>query len=132
MIETLRRIPLYFFSALVVIAVLLLTCLPAPEFVEKVPAFPGADKLVHAIMFGGVVGAFVFDVLRRDAEALNHKKMVAFLAFALALGALTEFVQSLEAVKRSGDVYDFIADAIGAYVAYLIAPGICRKVLRIK
>lgn len=122
--------PAYTFSVIVVAAVLLLTCLPVPEMAQQVPIFPGADKIVHAIMFFGVVSALVFDVERKNPEALTRGRKVAFLAAGIALGGGTELVQAFADINRSGDINDFIADVLGAYAGYLVAPALCRRMLR--
>ncbi len=108
----------------------MLTCFPAPEVAKEIPVFQGADKLVHAIMFGGVVAALVFDTCRRAPDSLTRAHTIVFFVIAVILGVATEIVQAVADVSRSGDFYDFLADCIGAYVAFLIAPGVCRAIFR--
>ncbi|MDE7124948.1 MAG: VanZ family protein [Muribaculaceae bacterium] len=108
--------------------VLSLTCLPAPEMVDRIPMFAGADKLVHAIMFGGVVAALVFDTCRRDPARLTSQRLIVYLLSAVMLGGITELIQATAAISRSGDIYDFIADCFGAIVACLTAPKVCRAI----
>jgi len=108
----------------------MLTCFPAPEVAKEIPVFPGADKLVHAIMFGGVVAALVFDTCRRTPDSLTRARTIVFLVISVVLGGAIEIVQAVADVSRSGDFYDFVADCIGAYVAFLTAPGVCRAIFR--
>lgn len=49
------------FSSIVVIAILWLTLAPHPLPESDVPLFEHADKVVHALMFGGLVFALIID-----------------------------------------------------------------------
>lgn len=104
----------------------MLTCFPVPEMVMKTPSFPGADKIVHAVMFYGVVSALIFDVCRKSPSRLSGSMLAAFLAGALVLGGITELVQAFADINRSGDIKDFMADLIGAFVGWLTAPRLCK------
>lgn len=124
--KILRSLPPFLFSVIVIAAVVMLTCFPVPEMVMKAPSFLGADKIVHAIMFYGVVSALVFDVCRKSPSGLSTGMLAAFLAGALVLGGITELVQAFADINRSGDINDFIADSIGAFVGWLTSPRLCK------
>ena len=54
---------------MIVIAVILYATLnDNPLGADELPIFPGADKVIHAIMFGGLFSAISFDRFR-DAAA---------------------------------------------------------------
>ena len=108
-------------SGLVIITVLYLTCWPDPLPSEAIPLFPGADKLVHAIMFGGVVGALDFDYFRTHRD-LPYSIRLIILCSAGALGVVTELIQAMEIIGRSCDFYDFCADMTGGVIAFFAAP----------
>lgn len=49
-------------TALTLSAVLYATLWPDPVGASEVMLFPGADKLIHAIMMGGLASAVLFDM----------------------------------------------------------------------
>lgn len=85
-----------------------LRSLPGPEF-------QFADKVWHAIAFGGLVG-----LLCRGLKHWGRAPLLAArdsLLLSIALGGLLELLQSLTAY-RSADWVDWVADAFGAALAY--------------
>ena len=73
--------------------------------------------------------AYLF--MRASYHRLEDKKQAfaLFLKIALAIslwGLTTEFIQKFWVEGRSFDLFDFIADSIGAFVAYLIAKKRCN------
>lgn len=124
-----QNISTWYPSAIVILAVIYLTCWPNPLHTENIPIFPGADKIVHAIMFGGLVGALNFDYYR-SRHILPVKTRIIFLISSIVLGGITELVQSLDVVGRSCDVLDFCADAAGSVIAFFSAPPVVRAIFR--
>jgi VanZ family protein len=84
--------------------------LPGPEFTLK-------DKLWHLLAFGGVSGLSA-RVLGHWGRAARPAARDAALLGA-GLGGLLELLQGLTAY-RSPDWADFLADSIGAGLAYLL------------
>lgn len=80
---------------MVVAAVILYGTLSSdPAGVEHLPMFPGADKLIHAVMFGGLAGALAFDWQRAHrGEIVSKKLMAAFCAACIVAGGLDEIAQ---------------------------------------
>lgn len=115
-------------SALVVVFILYATLSSDPTGDVELMLFPHADKLVHAIMFGGLTGAVAFD-LRRSGHALTRRLMLAVAAGVAVFGALDEFAQALLTEVRSGDEFDWLADLAGIAVAYFTAPPAINRVL---
>lgn len=99
-----------------------------------VPLFPGADKLIHAIMFGGLAGAVAFDYQRADRtlNRLTRSAMLAICGGCAVAGVLDEIAQATLTAERSGDILDWFADCGGIVVAYFTAPSAIRKVLGLK
>jgi VanZ family protein len=105
------------------IIVIVLCTLPGNDF-DKVPTYPGMDKLVHCGMF------FVFCTLLYNGVIQQfHGKptrwlpivVVSILGFLFA--GLTELLQLYVFTYRSGDWWDLFADSIGigmAGFAYLL------------
>ena len=90
--------------------------------------FPDADKLIHAIMFGGFTGAILFDLYRSGKEL--RRGVIVCVALGVALfGVLDECAQAILTVERSGDVLDWLADVGGIIIASLVAPPVIRYVV---
>lgn len=104
--------------------VLVLTCAPMDNTIEKVPAFEGMDKLVHTGFF------FVFSVLLCMGYAGKNKSRQAqagtffkVLLISTLFALLTEFLQYKFFTYRSGDWWDIFADTVGTGMglfAYLV------------
>jgi VanZ family protein len=91
-----------------------LKSLPGPEFELK-------DKAWHLAAFGGLSG-----LLARALGYFGHETLRAARDAALtgvALGGLLELLQGLTPY-RSPDWADFVADSLGAGLAYLLLRGI--------
>lgn len=103
---------------------------PTPDM--KITLFPGADKLIHAIMFGGFAGAMAFDWQRAHKEVLlSRRRMMQFCLIAAGAGILDEISQIYLTVARSGEVLDYVGDCVGITVAFFTAPPAVRYVLRV-
>lgn len=127
----LETIPPYLPSALVFLAIIYLTCFPDPIPDSSIPMFPGADKVVHAIMFGGMFAALAFDYKRNKRQhSLTLNSMIYFAIFAIVYGGVIEITQQLMNIGRSGDIFDFIADTIGVVLAYFLAPPVINRIFR--
>lgn len=121
----------YWPSIIVLAVILYATLFPKPLGDEELPLFPGADKLVHAVMFGGLTGALVFDYMRsHNRRHIGAGLVIAFGAGATVLGGVIEIVQGAMDCGRSADWLDLAADGLGAVVAMLTAPKLVARVLR--
>ena len=110
----LRYIPPYQPTMVVLTAVLYLTLLPQPLGEEEIFLFEGADKVVHFIMFGGLTGTYIFD-RHRIGKTLTLRGALSCAILSTLLGILIELLQGY--TGRSSDIYDGIADTLGAFVA---------------
>lgn len=113
----------WLYTCIVIAAILYLTLVPRPLPPEMDMDIPGLDKLVHAIMFGGLAGTACIDYAyrRRSFAPLTAKAAAAIAAAATAAGGLIEIAQQQMALGRGGDPLDFLADAIGAALGAFIA-----------
>lgn len=82
--------------------------------IEKVPAFPGMDKLVHTGFF------FVFSVLlcfgfssKNYTQTAQWSTIILVAVLSTGFGLLTEFLQYQFFTYRSGDWWDFFVDVVG-------------------
>ena len=69
---------------------------------------PGADKVVHALLFA----------LLAATARLRFGPARAVLLAVVAYAAVSEVVQALLLSERSGDLWDLLADAVGALVGW--------------
>lgn len=121
----------YWPTAIVVAVIIYATLFPHPVGADALPVIPGIDKVVHAIMFGGLTGALIFDYARSHGRTLPSCGIAVLFALSSILaGGAIELLQDAMQLGRGADVYDFIADAAGASAAFFIAPPAVRAVLR--
>ena len=90
----------------------------APD-VGPPPLFPFQDKAFHIIAFACLTGPAVL--------ALPKPYSWFWLAHMLALGAGIEWVQAKMGEGRMADPLDFLADAVGIALAFLIGRLIRRR-----
>lgn len=79
-------------------------------------SFPGADKAVHAVMYGGLAATLWYGLRRSNEEARRAVLVGVPLVFALLYGLIDEYHQ-LHVPGRAFDWLDWVADAVGAAVA---------------
>lgn len=116
-----ERFPPWILSIATLLAILWLTLAPRPLGDIEPPLFPGADKLAHAIMFGGLELMLITDYSRRRDWRKPGAGFLSTTSICVAiLGGAIEIMQTNMGMGRSADILDFIADAAGAVAAALI------------
>lgn len=116
-----EKCPAWVFTGIVLAIILWLTLAPHPLGDEEIPLFPGADKLIHAIMFGTLSAVLLFDWSRAHLwKAVPWSLSIIFSLLAAATGIAIEFAQNAMGLGRSLEVWDMIADTLGAIVAMLL------------
>ncbi|MDE6704231.1 MAG: VanZ family protein [Muribaculaceae bacterium] len=120
----------YWPSVLTLAVVLYATLCSNPLGDQEMPAIPHLDKLIHAIMMGGLFGAIVFDKQRANKSKRVSRKFLNILTVAImGFCIIDEIAQTEMGIGRSGDILDIVADWSGIAIAYFTAPPIVRKVL---
>lgn len=120
-------------TLLVVLVILYATWVPHPLPDDDIPPIPNIDKLIHAVMMGGLAGALMFDYYRSSAVAkLSARIIVLFTAVAMGFSVIDEVVQGLLPINRPSDPLDLVADWIGCLVAAIAAPPAIRAVVKKK
>jgi VanZ like family len=88
---------------------------------EKGFRIPNFDKIVHMTLFGGFVLLWAW---RLDAKLPPVSKPTRWyfglFMLSCAYGTAMEFVQKYFVVGRDYDTMDILADALGAFIAWLI------------
>lgn len=129
---TMRRFLATWWPTLTVVCVILYATLnDNPIGADELPIFPGADKLIHAIMFGGLFAAITFDRYR-DGRGMALKPLLITAAVCVVCGGIDEICQNALTSAREGDVFDFLADCCGIIIAFFAAPPAIRAVLKNK
>ncbi len=127
-----RFVVAYWPSMLVSVVILYATLVPDPVGVDDLPSLPHVDKLIHAVMFGGLTGAVAFDYGRSCGVACLSRRVMVRVALCAALsGGLIELLQGGMDMGRGAEWADFFADAVGAAVACFVAPPVIRRVIRV-
>lgn len=116
-----HRIPAWLPTIFAVGLLLWLTLASRPLGDNDVQLFPGADKLAHALMFGGTAAALLFDLQKHCGWRPLGWLQIIEIAVAISLaGVAIEFAQEAMGDGRSFEEADMAADAIGAFaVAFL-------------
>lgn len=116
----LEWVPGWMLTIVVAVAIAWLTLAPVPPETEHIELFEGADKWVHAIMFGTLTCCILLD---RQRHSCWHDITPAFAflsgAISTTAGVAVEVLQRYMEAGRSYDPGDIAADAGGALVALL-------------
>lgn len=107
-------------TVVVVVAILWLTLAPHPVPDNDLSLFDGVDKVVHFMMFGGLSAVACFDIMRATRR-LTVSVTLAVALLSSVFGAIIELLQEAMELGRSGDSFDFIADAAGAFICAFAA-----------
>ncbi len=119
----------YPFTLLATLAVYILSAVPIPE-VPEMERVPLIDKWVHFVMYGGLSLAVWIDLSRNRHNRLRHRPqtesrsrfrgftvLLPAFGFPLLFGGLMELYQAYLTTSRSGDWWDWLADAVGCVLA---------------
>ncbi|NIG52713.1 VanZ family protein [Chitinophaga sp. Cy-1792] len=105
----------YFIPAIAWLVLIMVLCtlpgrdIPTNSFLEKIHF----DKFVHFGLFGGIV-FFLSLAFWWQRKKISPALLFLFVLFAAAYGLAIEFIQKYYAEGRSFDLYDALADTIGA------------------
>jgi hypothetical protein len=109
--------------------VLILICLPGDDVPhEGWMSISHFDKLVHAGLFGGIV--FFFCLPFKKTTIAKEEKINIFtriMISAIVWGLTTELIQKYFIPGRQYDLMDWLADSIGAVIAFLVSLKFCTQ-----
>lgn len=109
------KVPTGLLSCVTVALILWLTLAPHPTGDLEIPLFPGADKVVHAIMFGFLTLVVLLESMKHRRWGAIPLPAVGAIAIACALFGLgIELLQHAMGLGRSFEVLDILADTSGA------------------
>ncbi len=88
---------------------------------EEKTFIPNFDKLVHATLFGTFVFLWsIYYASRKEKNNQSDSRFVLIVLIACLYGYGTELMQKYIIPNRDYDIYDILADSIGALLGYLI------------
>ena len=126
--KLITRLPSWSLSIFGAAVILWLTLSPAPVDMEDIPLFPGADKVAHALMFGGFDILLLTDIARRrDWRRLSSEIIWGSVWISALFGLLVEIAQLTMGLGRSFEWADFMADFAGATVCGLLWSLLTRR-----
>ncbi|MGO4289416.1 VanZ family protein [Chitinophaga sp. RAB17] len=105
----------YFAPAIIWIILILVVCtlpgndIPSNSFLDKIHF----DKFVHFGLFGGIV-LFLSLGIYKQKKYISPRTLVLLVIVAAGYGLAIEFIQKYWAIGRSFDMYDVVADTLGA------------------
>lgn len=114
-----RRFSLFFFLWLVLISSLSLISIDVDR--EEIGfLFVHFDKLVHFSFYFGFVLLASFSLKERKPSIIIKNSAPVVVVVAIVYGALMEFLQYSLTNHRSADLYDIMANSLGAIMAGLL------------
>lgn len=130
--STLRFIRNWWPTGIVLAVILYATWVPHPIDPDDIPPLPHIDKLIHAVMMGGMSSALLFDWHRMAPKlhALTHRVVCLVIAAVIAFSLVDEVVQGLLPIDRPSDWLDLVADIFGAIVGALLARPVIVAIFR--
>ena len=109
------------FPGLIALLIFYLTCIVNVDSIPVPEKMFQYDKLVHFGMFFALSAAVFIDYYLKHGGKPNGYRWLLFgLVIPVIYGGLIEIAQE-NFFSRSGDWYDFIADAMGSMSATIIA-----------
>lgn len=119
--EKLRRLPAWILTIVTLAVIFWLTLAPHPVGDMDLPLFPGADKIVHALMFGFLTSVILLDLSRGgEWRKIKGWELIISAAASIALGVVIEYIQQAMNLGRSFDILDMVADAVGPVLAVIL------------
>lgn len=110
--------------------ILLLTGLPG-NFFPDITSFwdwLSPDKVVHLFIFGTLSFLILFGYRHKYTGDRKKKLVWTSIVITILYGALTELMQYyVVIIHRSGNIYDALADAIGAFTGWFAFVLIFKK-----
>ena len=113
----LGHIPKWLLSGVTLALILWLTLAPHPTGDVKITLFPGADKVVHGIMFGVLTLAICVDTMRFSGWKELSLPTIGMIALGSGFfGIIIELIQEKMGMGRTLEIMDMLADGAGAMI----------------
>ncbi len=126
-LKLINMMPRWGYTIIVLIIIVMLTIIPADN-VPHVKLFPHADKLIHALMFGGLAVVMLYDISRNN-NLISFQNYIVAVTSSSTIGGIIELFQQHMNLGRSGDVNDLYADIIGTILLPILTWKIIKLIL---
>ena len=121
-----------YWLSILFIGIIFFLCFMNTSSLPKSP-MKNFDKIVHILLYLGLTGVIFFDNTSYLRFPITRKRIFfGSVLFPIALGGIIEIMQADLTAYRSGDWFDFLSDAVGAFIGWGIALLINRYFLRRK
>lgn len=118
----------YLLSTITSFAIIIISLIPIPE-VKPLQEVPLADKWVHFVMYGGLALCLWFDwYMKNGTDRLQPISLLIAFVYPIVLGGLMELGQAYLTTCRSGDMIDFYANTIGAFLGLVLGTTVVRQI----
>jgi len=95
---------------------------------ENQLSIPGIDKLVHISLFGFFVFLWsLYYAFKQKRAGYSYRRYLIIAVVACIYGTAMEYVQKYFIPNRDFDLYDILADIIGAAAGYFVVYSIVRR-----
>lgn len=112
------KVPTGVLSGIVTALILWLTLAPRPTGDLSIQLFPGADKVIHGLMFGALTFVILLESMKHKGWKLMSLVSIGAVGFIVAaFGIGIEFAQRAMGMGRSLEIMDMLADVAGAMLA---------------
>ena len=108
-------------ALLLTIFIFILMALPGNMLPKEEKTFiPNLDKVIHASLFGSFVFLWcIYYSTRKEKNNHAPSRYILILIIACLYGVATELMQKYLIPNRDYDIYDIMADSIGALLGYI-------------
>lgn len=100
--------------------------------VPEVPQlqFEGLDKVIHFLMYFLLAAVVCFELYRQRYDFKERTMRLWGLVYPIVYGGVIELLQENFFPPRSGDWFDWLADALGAIAAFFLAKWLLPKYVK--
>jgi len=104
------------------ILILILISIPGEFLPKDEKTFvPNLDKLIHATLFGSFVFLWsIYYATKKESNIHPGNRFIWILIIACIYGVATELIQKYLIPNRDYDIFDIVADSIGAILGFII------------
>lgn len=124
-----RVFRVYGMSIVLSLAILYVSIIRAVPEVPQIQ-FEGLDKVVHFLMYFALSGVVCFELYRQRYTFQEVKMRLWGLVYPIAYGGVIELLQENFFPPRTGDWFDWLADALGALTAFFLAKWLLPKYVK--
>ncbi len=121
----------YYLPAMGWIILILFLCTLPGSAIPSVSIFDKlhVDKIVHFVLFGGTVLLLAYGYHRQKGE-ISGLALFSLVLVVTLYGLAIEFIQKYLVANRSFDIYDLLADGLGAVAGALVFLWVGKRFLK--